>query len=895
MTWFERVKRRLRILLRRDDVESELAEEVRLHLDMEAEELVRHGWDPADARREAHRRFGGVERAKEWVRDERGGRLLDDLVQDVRFGGRLLIRNRGFTLAAATMLSLGIGANAAVFTISNAVFIRGLPFDEPDRLVRVWAINPRGGRWPPLERAYEHWRSEARSLSDLAGHQVDTINISEEGEAPERVMGAYVTANLFRLLGQAPLMGRDFADADDQPGAEPVTMIGHRVWQNRYGGDPTVLGRTLKANGQIVTIVGVMPPDMRFPDNVDVWLPLAQLPSRTGPLSTRSLQVIGRLADGVTIEQARVELASINQPLAEAFPERNANGPPYVMPYGEWTIDGAEIPFLFLLLQGAVVLVLLIGCANVAGLLLARSAHRAHEVAVRVSLGASRRRVVRQLLVESVLLALIAGLAGVGVAVVGVRWADAALRNVGLPSYMAFTLDGTVVAFMAAVCLATGIIFGLVPALHASKIDVHEVLQEGGRSGTGGLRARRWSSVLIVAEIALTVVLLAGAGFMMRSFLTYYRIDVGIDTSRLLTMKLSLPLPKYREVGVRTELFRQVEERLAGITEIDVSALVDWVPLDYGTRRSLVIDGRSAPVDEPPPMVLRLTVGDRYFETLDVGMQRGRGFTRGDGRPGQASAIVNRRFVAMHFPDENPVGRRIRLDRSNQPPGEDAPWLTIVGVSPDIRQRQPWDPDPDLVVYVPHRTISPRRSALILRTRGDPAVVTALVRDAVRVVDPDLPVFDIQTMDQLLGRQRWKFRVFSAMFSIFAAIALLLSAVGLYAVTAYAVTQRTRELGLRVALGAQPGQVQWLVLRRVVMQLAIGLPIGLAGAFGVGRLLQSVPEAFDAAPLLVQTSPADPVTLVSIVAVLVGAAVLACLGPARRAARVDPMVALRHE
>ena len=515
---------------------------------------------------------------------------------------------------------------------------------------------------------------------------------------------------------------------------------------------------------------------------------------------------------------------------------------------------------------------------------------------MRVSLGASRGRVVRQLLVESVLLALIAGLAGVGVAVAGVRWADAAMQNVGLPYYMAFTMDGTVIAFMAAVPLATGIVFGLAPALHAAKTDVNEVLQKGGRGGAGGLRARRWTGALIVTEIALTIVLLAGAGFMMRSFLTLYRTGVGIDTSPLLTMRLYLPATEYPGVDQQTELFRQIEQRLGGINEIEASTLTNRTPLEGGNPRRLVIDGRSTPGDEESPSVQRLTVGDGYFDTLGVRLLRGRAFTPADGRPGQESVIVNRRFVAMHFPDEDPLGRRIRLESQDVPPGTFAPrWLTIVGVSPDIRQRHPQDSAPDLVVYVPYRTALQRNWALILRTGGDPAAVTSLVRDALRGVKPDLPIFNAQAMAQLLSQHRWQFRVFSAMFAAFAAIALALSAVGLYALTSYAVTLRTQELGLRVALGAQPGQVQWLVLRQALMLLAIGIPIGLAGAFGVGRLLQSGPEALDTGPLLVETSPADPVTLVSIVVLLIGAAVLACVGPARRAACVDPMVTLRHE
>ena len=579
-------------------------------------------------------------------------------------------------------------------------------------------------------------------------------------------------------------------------------------------------------------------------------------------------------------------MASIGQRLSQAYPATNEHLTPALMPFGE-RVNGGEIRLVFLSLQGAVAFVLLIACANVANLLLARSAHRSREMSVRAALGASRWRVVRQLLVESVMLAGIAGVAGFGLAVAGVRWFDAATQNVGKPYWMEFTMDGVVFAFIAAVCLATGVLFGLAPALHVSKTDVNEVLKEGGRGGTGGLRARRWTRALIIAELALTLVLLAGAGFMMRSFLTLYQMDLGLDTSRLLTMQIYLPLTKYPEVEPRTELFRQFEERLRGLPAIEASAMATATPLGGGARRPLGIDGRPTPVDVEPPTVTTLSVGDGYFDTVGVQLLRGRTFTPRDGLPGQESAIVNRRFVGMHYADEDPVGRRIRLEIPNRAPDTPEPaWLTIVGVVPDIRQTALQEPETDPVVYVPHRTESPRSGVLIVRTMGDPAEVAALVRDTMRVLEPDLPLFNIQTMEQRLAEQRWPFQVFGSMFATFTLIALVLSAVGLYAVTAYSVTQRTQEIGLRVALGAQPGQVQWLILRLALKHLAIGLLIGAVGALGVGQLLQS---------LLVQISPTDPTTLISIMAILMSVAVLACLWPARRAARLDPMVALRYD
>ena len=409
-----------------------------------------------------------------------------DLWQDIRFAARLTIKERWFTLGAVTALALGIGANAAVFTLVNAALLRGLPFHEPDRIMAVWTEDTRGRQRGTSELDLEDWQAETRTLSGLAGFLGSTINVSDQGRAPEQFQGAYVTGNFFGLIGQSPAVGRDFTDEDDEPGAEPVVILGHRVWQDRYDSDPAVLGRPIRANSKIVTIIGVMPPDMRFPFNNDIWIPRAQLPpeSLTGRRDTRNLQVIARLAERVSVEEAQVELAAIGQRLAEAYPAANADLGPKLMPFNE-RANGSQLYVVFLSLQGAVGFVLLIACANVANLLLARSAHRSREMSVRVSLGASRWRVVRQLLVESLLLALMAGAGGFGLAVAGVRWFDGATQNVGKPYWMEFTFDPVVFVFMATVCLVTAVLFGLAPALHVSKTDVNAVLKERGRGGNG--------------------------------------------------------------------------------------------------------------------------------------------------------------------------------------------------------------------------------------------------------------------------------------------------------------------------------------------------------------------------------------------------------------------------
>jgi predicted permease len=737
-------------------------------------------------------------------------------------------------------------------------------------------------------RDFEDWRAAARSFSGMSFIFNGSFNVGNEGLIPDAVPGAYVSANLFKMLGVSPVLGRDFSPQEDTPGTQLVVLISNTLWRQRYGGDNAVVGRTIRIIDTNGTIIGVMPEGMHFPFNADIWLPAGTMTAAiTGqPREARGYFAVGRLTDGVTVEQSRAELQAIGKRLTEQYPKTNKDLWPRADPFVE-RILGPQIRLLFWSLMGAVGFVVLIACSNVANLLLARAARRSGEMSVRVAVGASRWQIVRQLLVESILLAFVAGAFGLLFSIAGIRWFDAEAQNVGVPYWMVFTMDWWTFGFLLVLCLITGVVFGLAPALHVSKTNFHEMLKEGGRTGSGGVRARRWTAGLIVLQLALTLVLLAGGGLMLRSFLTMYRMDIGIQTARLVTSGTIIPARKYPGWEDRTRFLQAVDDQFGSVGGIEVASTASAIPFGGGALRQLEVDGRAAVPGDRLPEVTMLSVGTRYFDVIGVSLIRGRAFTSADGGPGRQIAIVNQRLADVYFKGVDPIGRLIRLSQNT--PGGQGEWLTIVGLVPNVRQRNNnQERDPDSVAYIPHRqnTTMARAANVLARTRTDPAQATRLLREAMMAVDPDQALNTPRTMDEALAQNRWLLRVFTTMFGAFAVIALVLAAVGLYAVTAYAVTQHTRDIGVRMVLGAQAGQVIWLFLKRSLVQLAIGLTIGVAAAIGVGRVLQS---------FLVQTSSHDPVTLVSIVVLLTLVAIAACVGPARRATRLDPLTALRRD
>ena len=813
------------------------------------------------------------------------------MLQDLRFAVRLLVKERWFTAVAIVALALGIGLNATVFTLVNAVLIRGLPFKDSQDLYMLSWQHKRGFRFGVSPPEFREWRDQTKAFTGLGGWNNNNMTISDDRGLPEQTRGSYLTANSFALLGQQPLLGRDFGPQDEKRGTDRAVIIGYTIWRNRYGGDPQVLGKLTRVNGEPAVIVGVMPEGMMFPQNNEMWavfIPNQDQEKRTW----RGLNVFGRVKPGVSRREASTELNTIGGRIRSEYPKDYEDLTGTTIETFNERFNGGPIRAVFLSMMGAVVFVLLIACANVANLLLSRSASRAREVAVRLALGATRWRVVRQLLVESVLLGTIGGVLGLGIAMFGVRAFDAAVADSGKPYWIKFTIDYTVVAFLAGICVLTGVLFGLAPALHVSRTNVHGVLKEGGRGNAGGGRVRWLTGTMVVVEVALTLVLLVGAGLMVRSFLNLYRIDIGMKMDRLLAMQLQLGGEKYQKPEARRAFYERLQPRLASMPGAEHVALTTSIPPFGVGRRPVEFDGRPSPKIDDAPSIGAATISPAFFDVAGIAVARGRGFTDADGGPGAETVVINERMASEHFKGEDPIGKRIRFMQSPAPAGQSAPpvqpWRTVIGIVPTIRHAQLQDGGDSLsMVYAPWRQDPPGFASVMVRSSVAPEAIMTAFRKEVYAIDPDQPVFQLRTIEQMMQNQMWPYKVFGTLFTLFAFIGLMLSAVGLYAVMAYAVTQRTQEIGVRMALGAQGNQVTWMVLKRGLVQLALGLTIGLAGGFFAGKALPS--------RILVNTTATDPWTFAAITLLLTVVAITACIVPARRAMRVDPLVALRAE
>lgn len=876
---------RLRALVTNRRLDDDFTAELQSHVDLLADEHIARGVAPAEARRLAVLRVGNLTSLRMQHRDARGLPLVDDLWQDLRFALRLIVKDRWFSAAAVAAIALGIGANTLGFTIVNAAFIRGFSFDEADRLHAVSWRHEQGRRSPLSLADFEDWRAATRAFTDLAAYSFGAVNISDDLASPEQTQGAWVSANHFDVLRQPPILGRAFAAGEDRRGAEPVVIIGHEIWKNRFASDPNAVGRLLKVNGRAATIIGVMPERMKFPDNSELWMPFVPTDAQLAR-DARILNVFGRLAAGVGQQAAAAEIEAVARRTIAANAETTkalAGG--RVETFLERYLGGAARP-MFITVMGAVMFVLLIACANVANLLLSRAMYRTREVAVRYSLGATRWRVVRQLLIESIALSTMGGLVGLVLATAGVQAFDAAVQMSQPPYWLRFTIDYRVLAYVAGICIATGVLFGLAPALHVSRDTQNETLKEGARGSTGNRRANRFGNGLVVAELALTAVLLCGAGLMLRSFAALDAADPGFPVEGLMRMRMQLPPANYPTAEARLRFFDQLQPRIEAIPGIQMAAVTTSVPPLDDQEWRFEIDGQAEVDEEHRPFVATVTVTPGYFDVLGVAINRGRGLTAADGAAGADNVIISQVMAERYFAGGDPIGRRIRFTARREQGEPEQPWRTVVGVSARMLQGSADEAFSSAVVYVPFRQSPPRTASLLIRSTLPPVSVMAAVRAAVQSLDADQPVFTVQTLAQAFDEERIMYRIFATLFAVLGAIALVLSAVGIYGVMAYTVTHRTQEIGVRMAIGAQRWQVSWLFLKRALLQLLLGLALGMPAALALARLARF---------RLVEVEPNDPVTMIGIIVILAAVSCAAAVLPVRKAARVDPSVALRSE
>ncbi len=808
---------------------------------------------------------------------------MDSLLADLKYSVRTLLKSPGYTALSVLALTLGIGLTTTMFSIVYGALYRGLPFAEPERILHLERNNLAQdiqSMGVPVHD-YVDWRSQQSAFEDIAAFYQGTVNISGAEGRAERFDGGFMTANAFDVLGVRPMLGRSFREGEDRPQAPMVVLLGHTVWRDRYQGDPNAVGRTIRANGETAEIIGVMPEGFRFPMNEDLWVPMRQDPLALPRGEGTQLEVFGRLKHGVSTDQAAAEYATIARRLAQEYPETNDGVGVVLQPYTEEFIGQEPIALLWTMLA-AVFLVLLIACANVANLLLARATVRSKEVAVRTALGASRFRVVRQFLSETLVLSVIGGALGVGLAWVGVRMFNNAIVSTQPPFWIDIKIDAVAIAFVLALALTATVLSGILPALRASGANVHEILKDESR-GTSSLRLGKLTKGLVVMEIALSCGLLVGAGLMIKSVVQLRTIDLGFATDDVFTARLGLFPATYPDTVSRLQFFDELRGRLGTLPGVRGAALTTNLP-GLGTGRwSFAIEGTPYATDQDYPRARVAVITPGFFETFGVAVGEGRDFGAQDIRGSLPVTIVNASFARKFFPNESPIGRRIRQGRADSR----LPWLTIVGIAPDMHMYGLGNDERDQEgFYLPLGQADAQFISIAVRGPRDPMALAPIVRDGVFAMDNDLPLYWVRTLSQGIAESTWFYRVFGTLFMIFGFTALFLGGVGLYGVMAFSVSRRTQEVGVRMALGAQTGDVLRLVLRQGLFQLGVGLFLGLALAAGLSHLLRII---------LFQVEPRDPVIFATIALVLFAIGMLASYFPARRATRVDPVAALRYE
>ncbi|HXD50022.1 MAG TPA: ABC transporter permease [Gemmatimonadaceae bacterium] len=803
------------------------------------------------------------------------------LLRDVRYGFRSLLKNPGLTIVSVFALTLGIGLTTTMFSIVYGALLKGLPYPDGDRIMVVNRANPARGitRQALPIQDYVDYKAQQHDFTELAAMTSGTIVISGDYKA-ERFDGSWVTANIFTMVGVQPVLGRNFRAGEDTPTGAKVAIISYSNWRDRYNRDPGVIGRRVRVNGEPYTLIGVMPDGFAFPNNDKIWVPLQTDPLATPRGQGQYLQVVGKLAPGVTLDRATVDLTTIAKRLAVAYPEADSGFTARVNPFVDSYIGPQPRQLLFTML-GAVFFVLLIACANVANLLLDRAAHRTKEVGIRTALGASRGAVVRQFLTESLILSLAATALGIVVAHYGIVAFNSAITVTNVPFFIDIRLHPAVLGFTILVAFATTLISGAIPAYQSSRADLNEILKDESR-GASSFRIGRISKALVMFEIALSCGLLVAAGLTIKSVVNMQTMDPGFTTKDVFTARMGFPA-SYTDTLAQWRFFDQVVDRVAGIPGVKAAAISSGLPAARSGLggNSFGIEGQTYLKDKDYPASAWASITPDFFTVLNTPILQGRAFTTADRAGALPVVIVNRAFVDKYYNGENPLGRRIRLGTSKTT----APWLTIVGVVNNTftgDQDNPMAP----VMFQPFAQARTAFVYIAARTAGPPLAVTQGVRDAVSALNNDIPLYWVLSLDEAIAQSLWFVRVFGFMFMIFGLVALFLASVGLYAVMAFAVSRRTREVGIRMALGAQARDVVRLIVGQGALQLGVGMTIGIAFAFGIAQLLKII---------LFQVQPRDPTIFGGVAGVLILVGIVACLVPARRATRVDPLVALRSD
>jgi predicted permease len=903
MAMLNKLRLRLRALFFKSKMEEELDEEVRFHLEREIEERIARGMSPEEARLAAARSFGSVERVKEESRDERGIRPLEELWQDLRYGARMLLKHPGFTLIAVATLSLGIGANTAIFSVLYGVLFKTLPYPDPNLIVRIWQAAPTAGlsQLGFSEAQLTRMRAGNQSFQRLGGYVFSSGNLTEQNET-QRVAVTYVTEGVFESLGFQPAFGRTFRREDEAPGSQLVAVMGYEMWQRRYGGDANILGRTIRLNDNPVTVVGVMPPDFRLPEDLSVtqfaqlWLS-AQIDPANLNRGSYYLRPVARLKPGVRPEQAFAEVSAVLAQLRQDHPQGAITDPRYhirVLPLHDDLVGNAKKALWVLV--GAVGLVLLIACANVSSLLLARAAGRRKEIAVRAALGAGRGRLIRQLLTESVLIALSGGAVGVTLAALVVELITKT-NLISVPLFSQISLNVTVPLFTLGVSLLAAMLFGLVPAVQVSRLDLNRALREEGRGLAGSTGSARIQRALVVSEVALAVMLVIAAGLLLRSFDRLLRIDPGFNVKNLLTVNIDLPALRYQDNQRVTAFYDRLLERVRALPGVVSAAVTSGLPLtDWYANSRFQIEGRAGAngiFDQSIPPDRNAyghfyfwQVTPDYFKTMGIALRQGRALQRSDDANTPPVVVINETMARRFWPNESPLGKRIQL--LGPPKGSLA---EIVGVVRDVSLHQlNEETQPEAYYSQAQGSVvtgwTARTVNLVVRTAAEPMALAVAVRREAQALDKGAPVFGGSTAEQSLGQTVAQPRFILTLLGLFAMVALSLASVGIYGVLANAVRQRTHEIGVRLALGARPGAVFRLVIGQGMRLASAGIVIGLGGAFALTRYLES---------LLYEVKPTDPLTFGGVALLLLGVALLACWVPARRATKVDPLLALHCE